>query len=170
MRIGFSLGSNSGDRFAQMCEARDRISTALDASAIQSSPLYETSPVGVREEYRHLNFLNAVVSVETSRSARDWLAACRAVEDSMGRIRVGDRYAPRTIDVDILFAGVECIDSADLTVPHPRWMKRRFVVQPLADIHPDLVLPCMETSVADYLDRMDDPSDVWLYERPWSMI
>ena len=141
MEIGFSLGSNQGDRLEALRQARDRLCETAGAGLVAQSPVYETEPVGVREEYRHLSFLNAVVVLESDTEAGEWLHRAHRVEREMGRTRGSDRFAPRPIDIDILYCGEHCLDSGILIVPHPRWADRRFVVQPLADVRPDLVLP-----------------------------
>lgn len=166
--IGFSVGSNLGDREARLAAARDGLLSALDARGGVYSPLYETEPVGVKEEYRERTFLNAVVILETDRTAEDWLEVCRRLEQQGGRERGEDRYAPRAIDIDIIFAGNRFADGRHLNIPHPRWMKRRFVVQPLADLRPDLVLPgAGARSVRDVLEGLEDASGVRLVKRAW---
>lgn len=141
MEIGFSLGSNKGDRLAYLQKARDRLAQSLDARHLLCSPVYETEPVGVKPEYRHLAFLNAVVLLTSDQPGPRWAEAARRIEDDLARRREADRYAPRTIDIDLIYAGHEEVNTDGLKIPHPRWMDRRFVVQPLADLRPDLVLP-----------------------------
>ena len=154
MEAGFSLGSNLGDRVACMREAKRRLLELPDVAFVGQSPLYETEPVGVPPEYAHLPFLNAVLVVASDRTARDWLADLRAVEDQMGRRRDADRNAPRPIDIDLLYAGDACIDGGDVVVPHPRWAERRFVVEPLATVRPELVLPGCHRTVRAVLQEL----------------
>ena len=151
MEAGFSLGSNRGDLANNMREAKRRILDLPDVRFVAQSPLYETEPVGVAPEYAHLTFMNAVLLVDSQRNADEWLEALHGIEAEMGRRRGDDRNAPRLIDVDILYTGDACIDRGDLVVPHPRWAERRFVVQPLADVRPDLVLPGTGKRVRDIL-------------------
>lgn len=155
MEIGFSLGSNLGDVVAHMREAKRLILAYPETVWMAQSPLYETEPVGVSPEYAHLQFLNAVMVVESPHSPGEWLAHLRQIESQMGRERQADRNAPRPIDIDILYAGEECIDRGDLVVPHPRWAQRRFVVQPLADIRPHLILPGSGITVSDILAQLE---------------
>lgn len=156
MEIAFSLGSNLGDRLALMQQARDAlVARALPGSAAQSS-LYETEPVGVKPEYASLSFLNAVIAFDTEETAEAWLQTLAGIEQTLGRVRIEDRYAPRTIDIDILYAGDQCIGSGGLIVPHPRWAERRFVVEPLAEIRPDLVLPGRRLTVREILCRLPE--------------
>ncbi len=141
MEIGFSLGSNMGDVVAHMRAAKERVLSYPEVTWIAQSPLYETDPVGVAPEYADLVFLNSVLVVESPDPAEVWLDRLHEIEHAMGRRRTDDRNAPRPMDIDILYVGEACIDSGGLVVPHPRWAQRRFVVQPLADVRPDLILP-----------------------------
>lgn len=166
MEIGFSLGSNRGDLVANMREAKRRILDYSDVAFVAQSPLYETEPVGVAPEYAHLNFMNAVLLVESERAPNDWLERLHDIEYGMGRQRTDDRNAPRPIDVDILYAGAECIDSGGLVVPHPRWAERRFVVQPLADVRPDLILPGAGKTVREILAALEGET-VTEFARAW---
>lgn len=166
MEVGFSLGSNRGDLVANMREAKRRILDAPDVTFVAQSPLYETEPVGVSPEYADLKFMNAVLVVESKRTAAEWLEVLHRIEDDMGRRRTDDRNAPRPIDVDILYAGEECIDRGDLVVPHPRWAQRRFVVQPLADVRPDLVLPGAGKRVREILAGLQGEA-VTEFAREW---
>ena len=85
----------------------------------------------------------------------------------MGRHRSLDRFAPRAIDIDIIYAGPSRIESGGLVLPHPRWLERRFVVQPLADIRPDLQLPGSQRTVKEVLDTLPEDSHVVLLTRDW---
>ncbi len=151
MEIGFSFGANLGDRLANLSEAKRRILACPDTTPTGQSPVYETAPVDVRPEYRDLSYYNAVLIVDSPCPAATWLDRLARIESDMGRVRHEDRNAPRTIDIDILYADEAYIESGTLTVPHPRWAQRRFVVQPLADVRPDLVLPGCGQTVAEVL-------------------
>ncbi len=164
---GFSLGSNLGDRLAHLAAARDRLAALPGARLLAQSPAYETEPVDVPAEYRHLPFLNAVVILEGSHDARAWLNDLHAIELALGRQRTADRNAPRTIDIDLLYVGGETIEKQNLTVPHPRWAQRRFVVQPLADVRPSLVLPDSRQTVANILAALPAEPVVTLFARTW---
>lgn len=153
MEIGLSLGSNLGDRLATLREAVSRIVRLPRVRLLAAAPLYETDPVDVRPEFAPLRYLNTVIVVETPADIRlDTLSDnLHAIESGLGRVRSADRNAPRTLDIDVLYAGA--IEQADgiLDLPHPRWAQRRFVVQPLADVRPDLVLPGESRTVAAIL-------------------
>lgn len=159
IEVGLSLGTNLGKREANMAEAARRISLCPSTRIVATSRLYETKPVGVKAEYEHLPYINGVLILESHLPVAKLSEALHAIEDSMGRVRTEDRFAPRTIDIDILYAGDECSEASDLTLPHPRWMQRRFVVEPLADVRPDLVLPRCKQSVIERLKELNEQKD-----------
>ena len=129
-RVYLSLGSNLGDRSAHLTKAVDSL-----PDVVAVSPAYETDPVGGPDQD---SFLNIVVELATSIEPRDLLAICHRIEANAERVRE-ERWGPRTLDIDVIWVeGVESDDPA-LTLPHPRWMERRFVLAPLRDLAPDLV-------------------------------
>lgn len=169
MEIGLSLGSNLGDRLGRLQAARDAIRDLPGVTLVAQAPVYETEPVGVRPEYAHLKFLNTVLILRSGRPAADLQQALADVETRLGRVRGEDRFAPRAIDIDVLFAGDLWLETDHLTLPHPRWAARRFVVQPLADLRPDLVLPGAGRTVREVLAALPpgeglaifSPADRW---------
>lgn len=167
MEIGLSLGSNLGDRIAHLSRAKQEIAALRQSKIVAQSPIYETEPVGVNEEYRHLKFLNAVLIVESPSSLARLQSELAELELKLGRRRELDRFAPRTIDIDILYAGDVMMETEDLTLPHPRWASRRFVVQPLADIRADLTLPGMKLTVREILAALPPGEAVSLFARDW---
>ena len=167
MEIGFSLGSNVGDRLQFLRWAKTRLLLSGKAVFLDQSSVYETEPVGVRDEYRTMKFLNAVLVVESSLAPADWLPVIKKIESDFLRVRTDDRNAPRTIDIDILFADDEVVDSDLLQVPHPRWTERRFVVEPLAEVRPDLTLPGSKDPVRKILGQMPASEDVRLLSDRW---
>ena len=127
------LGSNLGDREHAIRSAAELI------GATRLSEIRETEPWGYEDQP---HFLNAVAEVETELGLRELLDLLLEVERDLGRERgAGPRYGPRTIDLDLLLYGEETIDEPGLTVPHPRLHERRFVLEPLADLEPALVVP-----------------------------
>jgi len=168
VEIGFSLGSNLGDRLGYLRAMRDRLRAAA-AGALEQSPVYETAPVGVRPEHQHLSYLNAVVIARGPADPEMWRRCAAAIEDALGRVRTADRYAPRTADVDVLFVGAAERADPQLRLPHPRWLERRFVVQPLADLRPRLRLPGDLRPVADVLAALppEPPGAFRLFARDW---
>jgi 2-amino-4-hydroxy-6-hydroxymethyldihydropteridine diphosphokinase len=167
MEAGFCLGSNVGGRLRLLSQAKTLILLEPDVKFIDQSPVYETEPVGVKPEYKAMKFLNAVLVVESPYTAEEWLTKIKKIEAFLERVRTEDRNAPRTIDVDILFCGDRVVDSDLLQVPHARWAERRFVVQPLADVRPELVLPGAKSPVSKILAQMAASDDVRLFSERW---
>src|SRR5688572_20237766 len=135
-RVAIALGSNLGDRESLLRLARTRLRTLL--TSVLASSSYETEPVGVTG-HQPL-FLNAAVVGETSLTARALLSALQLIERDAGRERPFPGAA-RTLDLDLVFYGDAIIDEPGLQVPHPRLRQRRFVLEPLAEIAPDMCDP-----------------------------
>jgi 2-amino-4-hydroxy-6-hydroxymethyldihydropteridine diphosphokinase len=132
-RAFLGLGSNLGDRRATLVEAVAQLSAVGDVVAV--SPLYETEPVGGPEQGPYLNL---VVELATTDTPQALLVRCQALEVAAHRVRTV-RFGPRTLDADVLLVGDLVVATPDLEVPHPRMWERRFVLQPLSDLAPDLV-------------------------------
>jgi len=126
------LGANLGDREGAIRRAADLI------GAVRASPVVETEPWGYENQPL---FLNAVAEVDTSLTPRQLLDHLLDVERRLGRERVGPRWGPRTIDLDLLLYGDETVSEPGLEVPHPRLHERLFVLEPLAALVPDLKIP-----------------------------
>jgi len=138
-RAFVGLGSNLGEPGRQLDEAVDRLDRLPGTEVAACSPRYWTAPVGETDQPR---FLNAVVALETALDAHALLAAMLGIENGLGRERrAGRRWGPRTIDLDLLLFGRESMETPELTVPHPRMHERAFVLRPLADLAPDLIVP-----------------------------
>ena len=131
-----ALGSNLGDRLEHLRSAVRLLSEADGIEFVRSSRVYETEPVGPPQPA----YLNAVVEVRTDLEPAELLAATRAVEQALERVR-GERWGPRTIDVDILTFDEVTIDEPELVVPHPRMHERGFVLVPLGELEADPMLP-----------------------------
>jgi len=131
------LGSNIGDRRANLAEAVQGLAQIPTIEIIKTSSIYETAPVGPQNQP---NFFDQVVQAEVSCSARRLLALVQGIEQDMGRVR-RRRWGERIIDIDILLYGDGMIHEPDLQVPHPQMLARQFVLVPLAEIAPDLILP-----------------------------
>jgi 2-amino-4-hydroxy-6-hydroxymethyldihydropteridine diphosphokinase len=151
VEIGLCLGTNLGDRMANLRAAASALAELEQTDIIARSAVYETEPVDVSPEHRDQAFLNAVLVLETALDVRRISRHMHAIEDEMGRVRTSDRNAPRPIDIDIIYADGIQLEEDDLTVPHPEWAGRRFVVQPLADVRPGFVLPGTNRTVSDVL-------------------
>jgi len=131
------LGSNIGDRRANLAEAVQRLAQIPTIEIAQTSSVYETAPVGPQDQP---NFFNQVPQAEVTCSARRLLELVQRIEQDMGRVRTRC-WGERIIDIDILLYGDETIEQPDLQIPHPHMLTRQFVLVPLAEIAPDLVLP-----------------------------
>jgi 2-amino-4-hydroxy-6-hydroxymethyldihydropteridine diphosphokinase len=147
-----SLGSNVGDRRAHLNFAVASLRGLLTNLAV--SRYYETVPVGVSGP--QAMFLNAAAVGQTSLTARGVLEALLAIEQERGRERPYAR-APRTLDLDLILLGDIVLDEPDLVVPHPRFRERRFVLEPLAEIAPDLKDPATGSPVSALLSRLAAP-------------
>ncbi len=146
------IGSNLGDRAAQVTDAVDRVAATDGVASLRMSGLYETAPVGPKGQGA---FLNAAAAVRTTRSARSLLDSLLAIERAMGRVR-GERWGPRCIDLDLLMYGGVCIDEPGLCVPHPRLQGRWFVLRPLCDVAGAVVVPGVGETVEVLLGRVAD--------------
>jgi 2-amino-4-hydroxy-6-hydroxymethyldihydropteridine diphosphokinase len=135
VRAHLALGSNLGDRAAQLQSAVDSIAGAAGIEVVAVSRVYETAPVGGPEQDA---YLNAVVAVDTDLSPYDLLGLARDLESIAGRVR-RERWGPRTLDVDVLLYDDVQLDDPELTLPHPRMWERGFVLAPLRDVAPALV-------------------------------
>ena len=151
--VFLSLGSNLGDRQANLEAAIDRIAILGEVSAVSS--IYETEPV----EYTNQPwFLNCVVRLETDKMPKQLMAQLLAIEHGMGRRRnptvKPQIKGPRTIDIDILLFGHSIVDTAGLTIPHPAMHERRFVLDPLAEIAPEERHPVFKHTVRELRDAL----------------
>ena len=132
------LGSNLGDREAMLRHALELLDAEGEIEVVGVSTIRETDPVEIEDQPR---FLNAAAAVETELSPRELLERLLSVERTLGRTREGPRYGPRTIDLDLLLYGDEVVDEPGLRVPHPRLAARRFALEPLCELDPELVVP-----------------------------
>lgn len=167
MEFGLCLGSNLGDRLAHLQAARASILALPGVDLLAQSPVYDTEPVGVRAEYAALTFLNAVLIVAAPPDPDALGGRLRAIEDALGRRRTDDRYAPRPIDIDVIYAGSVVQEDPALVLPHERWSRRRFVVQPLCDVRPDLRLPGEERTVREVLLALPPRPAVVVWTATW---
>lgn len=147
-----SLGSNLGDRAAQLAEARGYMAISC-GKVLRVSGIYESKPLGFESAYQ---FLNQCLLLETRLSPKVLLEVLLGIERSMGRIRKVNEVTDRPIDLDILFYDNLVIHTTDLQVPHPRMKDRKFVLQPLAEIAADKTDPVTGLTVAALLAQCQD--------------
>lgn len=144
------LGSNLGDRHANLKNAVELLVSNPRIEVVKVSTFYETEPVGYTDQP---DFLNGVVMIETDLQPSELLAVILEIENLMGRIRT-IRWGPRVLDIDVLLYNAEIIDEEGLQIPHPRMTERRFVLEPLAEIAPDLILPDGRTALQAFHDLL----------------
>ena len=139
MRVGYlGLGSNVGDRRGHLRAALEKLAEhGVEVDAVSS--LYETEPVG--EVLEQPDFLNAVARIRTGLEPEELLDLCKAIEIEQGRMLGGQRHGPRPLDIDLLLLGDVELETDRLTLPHPQVTSRRFVLEPLLELAPDLALP-----------------------------
>jgi 2-amino-4-hydroxy-6-hydroxymethyldihydropteridine diphosphokinase len=154
MRTAVALGSNLGDRLENLQAARRQI---LQLNKVQppilSSGIYETKPVDCERDAS--KFLNAVVEFDYDGDPGQLLEQVARVEESLGRERNHQKNVSRTIDIDLLYCGDRQIDNERLQLPHPRMHLRKFVLQPLSDIRPELILPKQKKTVRQLLAELE---------------
>ena len=136
-RAYVGLGANLGDRQEFIDRAVALLAATDGVNVLAVSALLETDPVGLVDQPR---FLNGAAAVETTLSARELLEALLGIERTLGRVR-GERWGPRTIDLDLLLYGDAVVDEPGLEVPHPRLHERRFALEPLSKLDPELDVP-----------------------------
>jgi 2-amino-4-hydroxy-6-hydroxymethyldihydropteridine diphosphokinase len=166
MRAGVALGSNLGDRLANLRNARKEIAALGNVRPpILASAIYETEPVGCEEGAA--KFLNAAIEFEYMGEPLDLRRALAEIEEALGRPSSHARNASRPIDLDLLYFGRLEIETTELRVPHPRIAGREFVLRPLADIRPELVLPKQTEPVSELLAGCTEPGAVVRFAAEW---
>ena len=166
MRTAVALGSNLGDRLENLRAARRQIVALAGVQPpVASSAIYETEPIDC--EPGAAKFLNTVIEFDYESDPIHLVEQLLRIEESLGRKRDQPKNVSRTIDIDLLYSGDRQIDNERLRLPHPRMHLRRFVLQPLADIRPDLILPNQTKGVADLLSELKESGDVIRYQDDW---
>ena len=138
-RSVLALGSNLGERLNNLQGAVNSLADTPEVWLTAVSPIYETAPVDAPEGSK--DFLNAVVLIDTTLSARTLLDRALAIEDAFGRERTGERGSPRTLDVDLIVVGDRRSNDESLVLPHPKAHERSFVLAPWHDVEPDAEFP-----------------------------
>ncbi len=158
-RVYIGLGSNLGDRKANVREAEDRLAKLPGTRILKASSLYESEPLGDAKTW----FVNNVLEIETDFEPDELLKRTRAIEASMGRKRVkGKRWGSRIIDLDILLFDNQTVAKRTLKIPHPEMHKRRFVLLPLSELAPHVTHPQIGASISEILGGLKDPKRVTL--------
>lgn len=166
MRTAVGLGSNLGDRLHNLRAARKAIlGLSTVKPPILSSPIYETDPVDCERGAE--KFLNAVVEFDYEGDPANLLEQLIRIEEGLGRRRDHAKNVSRTIDIDLLYCGDRNIENERLQLPHPRMHLRKFVLQPLADIRADLVLPGQKKSVTNLLEDFGESGEVVRVAESW---
>ena len=166
MRTGVALGSNLGDRLSNLRVARKAILQLAGVTPpILASAIYETEPIDC--EFGAGKFLNAVLEFDYEGEPLELLKRLGQLEQALGRLPDRPRNVSRKIDIDLLYFDATKIDKKELQLPHPRMHLRRFVLQPLADIRPDLVLPNQTKTVRELLAQLDESGKVVRNSSSW---
>jgi 2-amino-4-hydroxy-6-hydroxymethyldihydropteridine diphosphokinase len=150
-RAYIGLGANLGPKEVTILRAVEMLGAEEDIDVLELSRLRETEPVGVVDQPA---FLNGAVALKTTLSPWELLEIMLRIEQELGRVRDDERWGPRTIDLDLLVYGGEIVDEPGLRVPHPRLRERRFALEPLAELDPDLDIPGLG-KVSDLLAAME---------------
>lgn len=152
LRAYIGLGGNLGDPAATLASAVQALGWIAGCQVVACSPLYRSAPLGRADQP---DYLNAVVALDTALPALTLLGRLQRIEADHGRVREARQWGPRTLDLDLLLYGDQFVRTPTLTVPHPGLTERAFVLYPLRDIAPHLVLPGGER-LADVLRRVPD--------------
>lgn len=161
------MGSNLGNRLTNLRQARNLLLKLMpEGTKNLQAPIYISSPVNCPPDSP--DFFNSVVEIDYVGTPHELLKATQGIEFHLGRLAVYQANAPRVIDLDILYFDDVTIDADVLTIPHPRLIYRRFVLQPLADIRPDLILPGDVTTIGEHYRKLDSGEpELTLLQSAW---
>lgn len=163
MKAGIALGSNIEPRLLNLRAALQRISEFhTGPEAILESKVYETSPVDCTPD--SAAFLNAVVEISTDLEPEEIHRALQKIEQELGRPTLHERNSPRTIDLDLLYCDTHVVNTAVLTLPHPRMAERKFVLQPLSDIRPALFIPNLSNNISNVLKGLNSEEILTVFD------
>lgn len=156
------VGSNIGDRIGYVQQAHCLLNDTDGIQVIESSSLYETEPVGYKDQEW---FINAVLKTETILSAEELLNQCFRIENQLGRVRHPElpKNGPRTLDLDILFYDNKIINTEIMEIPHPRMHQRAYALVPLLELDADLIHPVINKTISELHENLEEPEEVYLY-------
>jgi 2-amino-4-hydroxy-6-hydroxymethyldihydropteridine diphosphokinase len=152
------LGSNLGDRLVYLEKARNLIKRRI-GKIVAISSIYQTAAWGNTEQ---ASFLNQVIGVNTKLTPEQLLEAVHKIEKEQGRTS-SEKWGPRTLDIDILFFGEQVVKTTVLTIPHPEIANRKFTLEPLMEVEPDLVHPVLKKTIRDLRSSCPDNLPVEIY-------
>ena len=162
--VYLSAGSNLGARKKILILAIRRLSRTLGIHVIRVSQLYETEPWGRRKQPY---FLNCIIELKTLFSPMLLLRKLKDIESNAGREPEHDRWDPRTLDLDIILFGDVVMNTQELTIPHAQLTRRQYILQPLATLCPDFIIPSLGKTVNDVLKSCKDTSSVVCIRKEW---
>ena len=167
VRVGIALGANLGNRLTNIRAARDMLRSLVEPESLYlQAPIYQSQPVDCASDAP--DFYNTVIEIDYIGEPYDLLRMTQGIEFHMGREAVHALNAPRVIDVDLLYFGDVVMAEEILTVPHPRLLERRFVLQPLNDIRPNLTLPGDSVRISEHYRYLDsDEPPLTLVQSVW---
>ncbi len=154
--IGLSLGSNMGNRLANLKSACEELNRHEGISVVAKSRIYETEPVGVSDKYQYVLYYNAFIVIETALSPSALLDVTKKIEKNYGRDLCSEKNSPRPLDIDIIYVCDLTFNREKIKVPHERWSERRFVVQPLVDVRPDIIIPGQSETAEQILKKLPE--------------
>lgn len=155
------LGSNLGNR-TEILENAIRLIDCKIGTIVKRSQFYETAPWGVINQP---NYINIALALQTTLGLKELLEQVQTIEERLGRVRL-EKWGSRLIDIDIIFAGSEIVNEANLTIPHPLMQERNFVLVPLAEIAPDFMHPILKKSIRELYSTCPDIGEVKVYLTP----
>ena len=156
-RVFIGIGSNQGDRLERISSAVRRLSEIPGVTLRQMAPICETHPVGGPPQP---DFLNTVLELDTTLAPEELLGRLKGIEAALGRRPLAQRWGPRVIDLDVLMYDDRVVASAQLTIPHAQMHQRRFVLEPFAQLAPDVVHPVLRKTIAELLRNLVDRPSV----------
>jgi len=161
--VYIALGTNLEPREEHLEKALQLFRDSPDVQVKQVSSIYESTPVGYLDQP---DFLNLVFEAETELSCLALLDACQSVENELGRIRT-IRFGPRTLDADIILFGDTVIDEERVTVPHPRMQERTFVLLPMEELKPKLIVPKLDKTITELIAALpvEERAGIWKYRK-----